>query len=382
MNCRVLFINTPRYIGGAEISLLQLMHRLLVEGVELRLLTSGAGPFEQRARELGISTLCQEFPWFSRRRPWCYGASVYRLARLVRRDHLQIIHTKCDHSLKYVQLATRLVRVPFVSHVRDFSRTWFQPRQVAVLNGAARVIANSKATAEACVGAGVDPDRVTVIYNPIDVGTLRHVSVEAAAQERRVLGIPSNALIFGIVGQVQPMKGHAEFMSAALQVAERIPKAHFLVVGAAPPDDEARRFACDLERQARSSKWSDRFHFVGFRADIGPLMRTIDILTVPSWNEPFGRVAVEGMAAGCAIVGTRAGGLPEIITDQVDGLLVPPRDASALAAAWLNLYLQPALRTRLCERGAFTAERFGVERHVQAVKGVYEAVLASRPRAL
>jgi glycosyltransferase involved in cell wall biosynthesis len=217
---------------------------------------------------------------------------------------------------------------------------------------------------------------VVTIYNPIEVAGFANVSSADVADARRALAIPADALVIGLVGQVQPIKGHAEFVTAALDVARQLPRAHFLLVGDPPPDAGAERFAAEIRHRVQHSSCADRFHFVGFRSDIQPLMGAIDILVVPSWNEPFGRVAVEGMAAGCAVVGTQAGGLPEIIADEVDGLLVPPRDPSALAAAVLRLCQQPELRLRLGERGRQTADRFGVAQHVQAIEALYETVLA------
>lgn len=379
--CAVLYVNSPTYIGGAEVSLLTLIRHLTPERFRARLLTGGAGSLEEWAGELRIATVRQEFPWFSRRRPWRYGRSIWRLARMARRARVDLIHTNCDHCLRYVMWASWLTGIPYVSHVRDFSRGWFEPQKVAALNRAARVIANSKATARACIAAGIEPARVVTIYNPIEVADFANVSSAVAADTRRTLAIPADALVIGLVGQVQPMKGHAEFVGAALEIAGQVPEAHFLLVGAAPPDAAAEQFAEEIRRRVQDSTCADRFHFVGFRADVQPLMSAIDILVVPSWNEPFGRVAVEGMAAGCTVVGTLAGGLPEIITNEVDGLLVPPRDASALAAALLRLCRQPEARASLAERGRQTAHRFGVDQHIRAIEALYESVLVRARRA-
>jgi glycosyltransferase involved in cell wall biosynthesis len=217
------------------------------------------------------------------------------------------------------------------------------------------------------------------IYNPIDVAAFGGVSPEARARERAALGIPTAALVIGLVGQVQPIKGHAEFVTAACEVARRVPTAHFLVVGAPPPGDEAARFAEGVRRQADQSSLGDRIHFTGFRSDIPHVMAMLDILAVPSWREPFGRVAVEGMAAGRPGVGTNVGGLPEIISHNVDGLLVAPRDPGALANALVRLSQDAALRTRLAGEGLRTAARFGLQQHAAAVQALYESVLAAGP---
>ena len=378
MRRRVLFVNTPSYIGGAEVSLLTLMRNLERDRFMPELVTSGHGPLLVRTRAADIPSLVQEFPWFSKRRPWSYMGAIGRLTGMVRRQHIDLIHTNCDRSLRYVMWTSRIAGVPYVSHVRDFARTWFEPSNVAALNRAARVVANSQATAQACLEAGVNPQALVTIYNPIDVAAFRAVSADVRAHERNLMGIPGEALVIGLVGQVQPIKGHAEFIAAATQVASQVPDVHFLVVGAPPPDDASVQFAEMIRRQAGDSGFAERFHFAGFRADIPRIMASLDVLVVPSWREPFGRVAAEGMAAGRAVIGTNVGGLPEIITDGEDGLLVPPRDPRGLVTALLRLCEDAGLRERLARQALRTAARYSIDSHVQQVQALYQSVLANR----
>jgi glycosyltransferase involved in cell wall biosynthesis len=165
---------------------------------------------------------------------------------------------------------------------------------------------------------------------------------------------------------------------AGFVLAERVPNVHCVVVGAPPPDAADLAFVADLEACVRASPYADRFHFVGFRTDVAAVMKAIDILSIPSWREPFGRVAVEGMAAGCPVIASGVGGLPEIIRDGVDGLLVPPQNAPALAEAMVQLATHAELRRRLSSAGVASARRFSTLAHVQAVQAVYDSVLTGR----
>jgi len=372
---RILYVNSPSYVAGAEISLLTLMQNLDAKYYQAVLLTSEKGPLTQEAALRGITWFAQPFPWFSRRCPWQYGLSIYRLYRTIRANDIDLVHTNCDHSLRYVMHACGLARVPYISHVRDFVRTWFRPEKVAALNRAARVIANSHAVAQACIQAGIAEERVTTIYNPIDVEAFQAASPIAALRLRSELNIPATALVVGIVGQIHPVKGHKEFIESGLQLVARVPGIHFLIVGAAHGESN-ELFLAALKGRVLGSTYADRFHFVGFRTDIPVMMKAIDILAVPSWTESFGRVAVEGMASGCAVVATNAGGLPEIITDGVDGLLIAPRDVEALTAALYQLCVDPELRQQLSKRGQVTAQRFTVARHIQEVQFLYDEVLS------
>jgi glycosyltransferase involved in cell wall biosynthesis len=260
------------------------------------------------------------------------------------------------------------------------TRTWFEPDKLVALNRSHRVIAVSQAMAQACFEGGVEPDRVLVVYNPIDVDVFQTACSTSRVEIRRKLEIPSEALVVGIVGSVQPLKGHAEFVEAALRLAEVLPGARFLVVGEPPPGEVYRLFLDQIRGRIVQSGYGIRFRFTGFRTDMPRIMKAIDILVVPSWTESFGRVAVEGMAAGCAVVGTAAGGLPEIITDGINGVLVPPKDVEALFAALGRLADQPALRQTLVKEGACTTRRFTAQRHAGRIQALYDAVLSHGAR--
>jgi glycosyltransferase involved in cell wall biosynthesis len=372
----VLYVDTPNYVGGAEISLLSLIEGLDPARYIPHLLASGDGALVTRARGAGISTLNQEFPWFSRRHPWRYLCSIVHLVQTIHSRGINLIHTNCDHSLGYVMRASWLTGVPYVSHVRDFTRTWFEPEKLVALNRSSRVIAVSQSVARACVEGGVEPDRVLVVYNPIDVDAFQTACSTSRVKVRKEFGIPTGALVVGIVGLVQPLKGHMEFVEASLRLAMALPGAHFLLVGEPPPGEAYDIFLNKLRERIADSGYEARFHSVGFRTDVPNVMKAIDILAVPSWMEPFGRVAVEGMAAGCAVVGTAAGGLPEIITDGIDGILVPPKDVDALTTALYRLAAQPDLRRVLTKEGACTARRFTAHRHAGQMQALYDSVLS------
>jgi len=340
------------------------------------LLTTAPGQLSDRAAQVGILVQMLAFPWFSRRRPWQYALSIVRLAGMICKRRVALVHTNCDHSLRYVMHACKLTRVPYVSHVRDFSRTWFQPEKVQALNRAARVIANSRAIARACVQAGVEASRVITIYNPIDLESFSAVPACAVGRVRAEFDIPPESLAVGIVGQVYSLKGHAEFVEMAMRLAAGHPYMHFLIVGSVPASRANAQFAENLQGRVFQSGYADRVHFAGFREDVPAVLKALDILVVPSWKEPFGRVAAEGQAAGCAVVTTNVGGLPEIISDGEDGLSVQPQDVEGLVAAVSRLAGDPGLRRRLAERGHWTVQRFAVPKHIEQVQALYEAVLS------
>jgi glycosyltransferase involved in cell wall biosynthesis len=106
-------------------------------------------------------------------------------------------------------------------------------------------------------------------------------------------------------------------------------------------------------------------------------MKAFDILVVPSVDEAFGRVVVEGMAAGCPVIASRVGGIPEIITQGQDGIMIPPKDTSSLVEAMLHLTRDAELRSRLTEEGRHTAQRFTAHRHASQIQAIYDDILVS-----
>lgn len=374
MRVSVLYVDTPAFTGGAEISLLTLMRHLDPARYVPLLVTGGEGQLAQTAREHGIETFIQDFPWFRKRYPWRYPASITRLAMTMRRHKVALVHTNCDHSPRYVLRACQLARLPYVAHVRDFVRTWFEPHNLRALNRAAVVLANSQAVASACAEAGIEPARIRTVYNPIDLAPFQQL-VDADRQPlRSSLGLPADAFVVGIVGQIQPIKGHIDFVSAAAQVVASVPQAHFVVAGDAMIA-RMQAFKEQLQQAITDNGLSDRFHFLGFRNDLPVVMRSLDVLVAPSWSESFGRVVVEGQSAGCPVVGTNVGGIPEIIQDGVNGLLAPPHDPTSLAAAIVRLGTDATLRAELRAAGLRSAQRFNIQRHVEQMQSIYDEVV-------
>jgi glycosyltransferase involved in cell wall biosynthesis len=377
----VLYVDSAPYLGGAEISLLLLMESLDRERYIPGLVTSAEGELAGRARDLGVEVHIQDFPWLSRRRPWVYTGTIWRLWSTLRRQRISLVHSNCPRSLHHVRRACQWARVPYVSHVRDFRDDWFQAGRLALLNRAERIIANSQATAAAFVKGGVEEARVCVIYNPFDTARFVEEPAVSGSSLRCDLGIPPDAFVVGIVGQIQAMKGHEELMRAVPQVLAQVSDAYFVVAGGAFTD-ECRNFQSHLRRLVDELGIADRFRFIGFRQDVPAVLKALDVLAVPSWREPFGRVVVEGLAAGCPVVGTRSGGIPEIVEDGINGLLVPPKDVDLLATALIRLAQDGDLRARFSAAGPETARRFGVKLHVDRIQELYDSVLAEGRQGL
>ena len=370
----ILFLNTPPYLGGAEISLLTLMANLDKARHSSILLTSAEGPLAKRAREMQIRVMIQDFPWFSRRKPWQYGLSVYRLYQTVCANKIMLIQVNCDRGITFARQVSRLTGVPYIAYVRDVVRDWFAPAALRALRHSRRVLTNSSWMAQRCQEAGIAAEQLTVVYPPVDVAafaTVMETTLDALRQEFHLL---PEQIVLGVVGQIHPLKGQLEFVQAAIQVARVIPQAMFFIIGAAL-SPELAVYEQQLRAVVAQAGWSKRFHFTGFRKDVVALMHLCDIVVASSPIEAFGRVVVEGMAAGGAVIGTSSGGIPEIVEHERDGLLVPPKDIAALTEAMLRLCDDVGLRTALGHTAIEKAQQFSIERHVTQMRFLYDSLL-------
>jgi glycosyltransferase involved in cell wall biosynthesis len=186
---------------------------------------------------------------------------------------------------------------------------------------------------------------------------------------RRELGIPADAPIVGIVGRLVPIKAHDLFLEAAELVARLHPEVRFVIVG----DGE---LWTELHGEVANRSLSERVHFTGWRSDLGNVYSDLDLVVCCSRNEGTPVSLIEACAAGRAVIGTRVGGIPDIIASGVNGLLVPSGDASALAAAIVELVGDADRRRLMGLAGQRTVrERYSADRMVKELKDLYTKLL-------
>ncbi|MFI5244287.1 MAG: glycosyltransferase family 4 protein, partial [Gemmatimonadales bacterium] len=303
---------------------------------------------------------------------------AFRLARRVA-SHARrrtLIYANSQKAFVVSAGAGILAHRPVVWHLRDilapphFSASNVRAAVTLANLRAARVIANSHATAAAFTAAGGRASKVRIVHNGIDPLPFDAVTEEDAAAARSRLGIPKDAFVVSLFGRFHPWKGQ----QVLLQALPALPAVHVLFVGAPLFGEEA--FESALHAQAAKLGVGERTHFLGFRLDVPELMRASDVVAHASvYPEPFGRVIVEGMLARRPVIATRDGGVGEIVTDGETGVLVPPNDAEALTKAIAMLRAEPARATAIAARGAIYArEKFSVESMVRGVDAALEGL--------
>ncbi len=186
---------------------------------------------------------------------------------------------------------------------------------------------------------------------------------------REELGVSPAAPLIGSVGNFKPSKGQGHLLRAAALVRRTHPDARFVMVGIGPLLERARS-------EARSLGLDGGVIFTGFREDAPRIASAYDIYVQPSEAEGLPIALLEAMALSRPVVATRVGGTPEVIEDGLNGLLVPPRDPEALAAAILRLLRDDILRARLGEAAKVRARDFDIRTAVGRMEAVYEELLA------
>jgi glycosyltransferase involved in cell wall biosynthesis len=206
------------------------------------------------------------------------------------------------------------------------------------------------------------------VHNGIDLPAQRN-----GGALRAELGIPEQAPLAGEIARLCDVKGQRELIRAASQV----PELRVVLVG---EDLEAGgAFRTGLEREAGELGVGDRVHFTGYRADAQELLDDLDVFVLPSWIEGLPLTVLEAMARGKPVVATPVGGTPELVVDGETGLLVPPRDAGALADALRSLAADPERAQALGAAGrARVAERFSSAAMTGRVLAVYDEVVSRK----
>jgi glycosyltransferase involved in cell wall biosynthesis len=283
------------------------------------------------------------------------------LRRLARSTGAHLLHSHGLTAHLEVAIAGRLARRPVVLDLHDIVVPGVGRR---VLDTAARladtVIANSAATA-ATVTAG----RVEIVNPGVDRD--RFHPAPADWRVRAELTAAPAAPLVAILGRVDPEKG----IDVVLRAVAAVPDCHLAVVGA--PNVAGAEFGAGLERLG-AALLGDRVRFTGARADVPDVLRAVDVLVNASQAEPFGRTVLEAQACGVPVIGTRSGGIPEFVRDGESGLLVPPGDVDALAAALRRLLDSSPLRDAVRAGGLANAERLAVPNQVEKVAAIYRRV--------
>ncbi|MDQ6694343.1 MAG: glycosyltransferase family 4 protein [Chloroflexota bacterium] len=367
-----------------------------------------ARDFGTRARALGIPVLAlQNMRWQMR---W--------LRSLPRRLKVEVIHVHGQRANYFIWLMRRLFprtwgRLPLVATVHgwvqdNFVRKVVTRLELRTLRECDHVITVSELQRQTLISQGFNADHVSVVRPGIPhlnvgpgagdqlltpdslpiilsandgtsqasppQGTVSKSSDMVPRLERQAArqrwGIPSDAYVIAAVGRLSTEKRFDLYIETCAALVPLLPKATFLLVGGGKEE-------ANLKALAATHELGERLIFTGLTREMPSIYACADLLMITSDTEGIPHVLLEAMAHGIPVVATAVGGIPEIITDGAQGLLVPPDNRDALVSAALRVHDEPGLAQRLAAGGIQMAGNFTVERLAEGMEQVYRQVLGT-----
>lgn len=363
MSRTIVMVNTESGWRGGENQVF-LLARDLPEPWRALTVCQPGSPLAQRLREVG--SLVVELPMSG-------GgdlAAVWAICRLAREHDAAVLHAHTSHAHSLCRLAVIGRDLPLVVTRRvDFPvkrglfAAWKYGARVT------RFVAISEAVRGVLLAGGVAPAGCVLIPDGVDLARL---DAAPLVDLRAELGLPAAALLVGNAAALVDHKDHRTLLDAWALVERAEPTAHLAIAGTGDLEQE-------LHAQARALGLA-HVHFLGFRHDVPGLLKGFDLFVLSSHLEGLGTVVMDAMRCGLPVVATRAGGIPELVENDGNGLLVGVRDPSALARALLRLLGDRALRERLASGARASAEaRFSHRRMVESYAGLYATL--GRPAA-
>lgn len=362
---RILYTEAATSFGGQEFCIYKEMIAMRDRGHHLELVCQPGAELGDRLEQAGFAVhrIVMDGPGNFLR-----GVAFVR--RLLRRERFDVVNTHSRRDTVLAALAARLAATPLIVRTRHLAKpinslyayTWL----------AHRVIAVSAYVRKQLLEGGARPESVAMIHSPVVLPQVRE-----GACVRRELGLPEDALVVGCVAVMRAEKGHCDLIDAFHRIAPRFPSAHLVLVGEGMPLFE------QLQAKVLALGLSPRVHFTGRRQDIGDVLIALDVFALATHREALGTVFIEAAAMGLPVIGTDVGGVPETMRAGVTGLLVPPRDPAALAAALETLLADPSMRRRMGDAGRELIRGdglFSVERTAGQVERAYTRWLAELGR--
>ena len=355
----------PRTLGGGERIVLKLAALLPEYGYRVSVLTFSADPASAGLQ----SPPCSVYLLPLQR---TYDLTALRgsleLRTFLREQKIRIVQTFFESSDLWAGFVTKAMSsAKLIWSRRDMGilRTGKHHAAYRLMARAPdRVFAVSEQVRRHCIDVdGIKPSRVQTIYNGLDLADWSSTS-SAAKLEGEVL--------VATVGNIRRVKGHDVFIRAAASVAAQFRKVTFSIAGDVLEPD----YFAELQVLVRDLKLSGRFRFAGGVKDLREHLATADVFVLPSRSEGFSNAIVEAMAASLPVVATNVGGNAEAVQDGVSGVIVPPEDSGALAAAIVHLLSNPAKARQMGAEGKrLVAEKFTTEAMMTQIINVYGSLL-------
>ncbi|MEY3479774.1 MAG: D-inositol 3-phosphate glycosyltransferase [Verrucomicrobiota bacterium] len=368
---KILLLESSPHWGGQEDRLIREAVWLQQRGHKVMLACNDNAAIIGRAGGAGVEVRAIPF------RANVDVPGLLALAKLVRREQPDIIHA---HSSKdaWFSFWFHLAGLPVVrSRHMTLPDTMPRGRRFIYRHGCRRLIAAAGFIARTMhCSLGVPAERIDVIGESVD---LEEFTPGDGSEFRREFGIPDKSPLFGIVAMLRGEKGHDTFLLAARRALKQLPEARFVIVGSGTQSSDVEEQINAILAEEFKELPGNRVIMTGFRRDIPRIMRAIDCLVVPSRHEAQTLVIPQAFATGKPAIGSRVGGIPEILKDGENGFLIEPDDVEALADRMLRVGSDSELASRLGGAGKSFAEReLGVDLKMEKLLRSYRKAIQAK----
>jgi len=370
---RIIQLKTLAGHGGAETLLLQITRELLAREHLVHTVLGERGWLE--AQMIAEKQPVECIPLTS-----IYSvAYILRLVDIIRRKRAQVVLSHGARVNLVGAIAASIAGIPSVSvehNVDNWRTSWVMniiDRKIASLN--AHRIAVSRAVGMALIDLKIlQVEKITVIPNGVFFPSV-NLCENIRRQIRQRFGFNDEHVVFCTVARLVEQKGHRYLLDIIPHIKREFPQIRFLFLGDGP-------LRANLEGRARSLGIYDLIHFAGAVDGVISLLPAFEGFVLPSLWEGMPVALIEAMGMGIPVIATRVAGTPEVVTDGITGLLVPPSDSASLLTAIRRLYLETELRIALAQRGqVYVHEHHSIEKVVQRYISVLNNVITSAPTA-
>jgi glycosyltransferase involved in cell wall biosynthesis len=381
-------------IGGAETSIVTLGKHIDRSQFSITVILPSEGSFSRELDKIGIYAKVIYLPigLLRLKRGDVFPSLVFILAYLfyiqfflmklfiyLRKNRFDLVMTNTVKAHIYGSIVASLCRIPVIWRFHDIlSPTDFSPFliRIIILFGRwfpKRILAVSKVTKEYLARNGLKDDKIEIIFNGIDseLFEIKDVSKDI----RRELKIEGKTKLIGCIGRIIPEKGQKSFLLSIPGVIKKYPEAFSLIIGDVFLKEEA--YKEELLEIIKKNGLEERIKFMGFRKDIGDVIRSLDLVIFPSVaQEAFPLSVLEAMALGKPVIASNIGGVSEMIEDGITGMLIEPNHPEQITDRILHLLSNQEIYSSIAQKAKeVVTERFSLQKYVAAMEEAFTRAL-------
>lgn len=326
-------------------------------------------PFLEEAKKRKIETL-------SIKHHFRFDPSlITQFSSILKLNKAEILQTH-GHKANFLTLTLRrFFKIPWISFIHGWTdEDWkiraYNRLDKFLLKFPDRLVAVSKELASKLYALKIPHEKIRVIYNAVFEDGIPKLNPPLEVKKR--FGIPAENKLLGVIGRLSPEKGQIFFLQALAKLSENYPQVTALIVGEGPDEKKLKEYCF-------SKKLDSKVVFTGYQKDITSIYKSLDLVILPSLSEGMPNVALEGMLFGKPVIGTKTGGIPEVVIDEQTGILVPAADPDSLSKEMLEL-LGDKSKMRIFSDNSrkYVLENFSLEKRVRSIVELYRELLASR----